>query len=136
MIHNPLYSPGKYGSRPGWNSLALTLRESLNLLFAEYNVDLALSGHDHVFSKSYPILRDGAPQKDCKTVFETYDGVNTKVSVKPEGPIHFVSGCSGNQNRNCHDNIDEKYLEDLEEYFDTEPNNVCYSFVKIINWEI
>lgn len=131
MIHNPLYSPGKYGSRPGLNDLALALRKIFNPLFAKYSVDLVFSGHDHVYSKSYPVLSDGSVDKEYEFIDCELFGEIVKTSVNPKGPIHFVTGPAGNQARNCHDSVDERYFEDLDEFEDTPWEHVAYSYVSV-----
>ena len=54
-MHNPMYSVGKRGSDPGKKSVALSLAEQLNGLFAKYKVDIVLQGHDHMVSRTYPL---------------------------------------------------------------------------------
>lgn len=94
-LHNPLYSPGKYGSDTTFNRVALALRKQLNPIFAEYGVDLVLNGHDHVYSQSYPITASGTAVKDGKK--EIIDGIT--YYVNPQGTIHLESGTAGSQNR-------------------------------------
>lgn len=43
MIHNSLYSPGKYGARRPVCNAALSLRKQLNGIFAAYGVDMVLA---------------------------------------------------------------------------------------------
>ena len=94
-LHNPLYSPGKYGSDEGYNAVALALRDQLNPVFSQYKVDLVLNGHDHVYSQSYPIAADGTTIKDGEK--STVDG--TTYYVNPTGTIHLESGTAGAQHR-------------------------------------
>lgn len=94
-LHNPLYSPGKYGTDSNKNAVALTLRSLLNPIFAQYKVDLVLNGHDHVYSQSYPIAADGTAIK--KSEKQKIDGVS--YYVKPQGTIHLESATAGAQNR-------------------------------------
>ncbi len=94
-LHNPLYSPGKYGTDANHNAVALTLRSLLNPVFAQYKVDLVLNGHDHVYSQSYPITSDGTAIKGGEK--KTLDGVS--YYVNPEGTIHLESGTAGVQHR-------------------------------------
>src|SRR5699024_7156463 len=68
-IHNPLYSPGKYGSSEDRNGVALALRESLAPVLNQYDVDLVLQGHDHVFALTYPMDANSTPLQ-TKTVTE------------------------------------------------------------------
>lgn len=47
LMHHPAYSSGKHGSR-------LEVREALQPLFAEHGVDIAFSGHDHHYERTFP----------------------------------------------------------------------------------
>jgi hypothetical protein len=48
VFHHPIYSSGKkHGS-------ALGLRKQLEPLFTRYGVNLALSGHDHIYERTKP----------------------------------------------------------------------------------
>lgn len=79
VIHNPLYSPGKYGSRPDRNLEALGLREQLDGLFYRYGVQLCMCGHDHLYMRTHPIDGEGR--------------------VGAKGTVHFMAGCAGMQCR-------------------------------------
>ena len=79
VIHNPLYSPGKYGSHPERNREALGLRAQLGGLFDRYGVQLCMCGHDHLYMRTHPM--DGAGQ------------------VAARGTVHFMPGCAGIQCR-------------------------------------
>ena len=94
-LHNPLYSPGKYGLDTKYNAVALALREQLNPILAQYKVDLVLNGHDHVYSQSYPIDGEGTILKQSE---KTTVG-DTTYYIKPQGTIHLESATAGAQNR-------------------------------------
>lgn len=94
-MHNPLYSPGKYGDSPDWNSVCLALRNQLSNLFAEYNVDLVLQGHDHVYSRTHPIDQNGNTIPNAPT--NTVNGVT--YYTNPGGTIYAMHGTSGTQTR-------------------------------------
>ena len=94
-MHNPMYSVGKYGADPSKNSISLALRSQLTGLFGEYKVDLVLQGHDHAYSKTYPIDEFGGA--DLSPTYKTENGV--KYTVNPNGTIYSMHGPAGNQNR-------------------------------------
>ena len=99
VIHTPFYSPGKYGSAERHQSQPVSLRAQLNEIFADAGVDLVISGHDHIFSESYPILRDGRADHDAEYIVKRVNGRFYRLAVRPEGPFHVLPGCAGNQNR-------------------------------------
>lgn len=92
-LHNPMYSPGKWGSGPN-NTIARQLTAQLSDLFARYGVDIVLQGHDHMVSKTNPIGAKGIPAKET---FETVNGI--EYSVNPQGVIYVMNGPAGNQAR-------------------------------------
>lgn len=94
-MHNPMYSVGQWGSDPSKNTISLALRSQLSDLFAEYGVDLVLQGHDHTYSKTYPIGMNGAVNTEL--VYETVSGV--PCCTNANGVIYAVNGASGNQGR-------------------------------------
>ncbi len=67
-MHNPIYSIGKWGSDPSYNSNALKLGEQLVPLFDRYGVDLVIQGHDHNVTRTYPISADGTPQSETTEI--------------------------------------------------------------------
>lgn len=93
-VHNPLYSPGKYGSSEDRNQVALALRESLAPVLIQYDVDLVLQGHDHVFALTYPMDANSTTSA-TKTVEEN----GCTYFEAPTAPVYLMSGAAGNQNR-------------------------------------
>ena len=94
-MHNPIYSPGKYGSSSNYNSICLALRSQLSSLFAQYKVDLVLQGHDHVYSRTHPIDQSGTPLSTSAT--QAINGVT--YYTNPNGTIYAMHGTSGSQTR-------------------------------------
>ena len=111
--HNPLYSPGKYGSRHPIYGVALALREQFNAFFCESGVDLVLCGHDHVYARTYPIKPDGYPDTAFSYLTEKVEGIDAQIALDPTGPIHFEAGYAGNQFRCIEDNISDFFAKDF-----------------------
>lgn len=61
MLHHPLYTGGRYGSR------AYYTRWQVESLLVEHDVDVVLSGHEHIYQRSTP----------------------------QSGIVHFISGAAG-----------------------------------------
>jgi 3',5'-cyclic AMP phosphodiesterase CpdA len=91
-MHNPVYSAGTYGSKPGKTAVSDKLKTQLGKIFAEYGVDIVLQGHDHCVSRTYPINGNQMPTADTT---EIYDGI--EYSVDPQGVIYVMNGPAGNQ---------------------------------------
>ncbi len=93
--HHALYSPGSWGSDPSKYQIAMGLRSQLSDIFAKHGVDLVIQGHDHVYSKTYPIGQYEKPQTNC--TYENIAGI--KYNVDPKGTIYVMHGSAGNQTR-------------------------------------
>lgn len=130
-VHNPLYSPGKYGCRAPICGQALGMQRQLDALFVKYGVDLVLCGHDHVYAVTYPIGADSLPVRDC--VYETVSDGDTEFrrAVNPAGPIHFEAGCAGNQNRGIEAGITERVSRNFAEMSAMTCRAVAYAAVSI-----
>jgi predicted phosphodiesterase len=127
-VHNPFYSPGKYGCRPPLNQVALALRRQFNKPFADLGVDLVLCGHDHVYAQTFPMNGEGAPIVDYK--YET-DENGIKYAIDPQGPIHLESGCAGNQDRGIEDCLTDEERAKFEKISRMTYGTVAYSAIRI-----
>ena len=103
-MHQPMYSPGRWGSRPDSTATSLGLRGQMKKLFADYGVDLVLQGHDHVVSRTFPIDAAGEPTTET---WQTVDGV--EYSVDPDGVIYVMNGPGGDQARAPVEEAETKY---------------------------
>lgn len=130
-VHNPMYSPGKYGCVDPIFGVAMSLREQLNEVFVKYGVDLVLCGHDHVYAKTFPIDPTGMPITNYRYFVSEIHGVTAKIAVDPEGPIHLESGCAGNQNRRVISDIAPEFAAAFDAMSDMTEAAAAYSAVEI-----
>lgn len=89
-LHWSMYSAGL---RLNFAEIA-AIRAQLEPIFSEYNVDLVLSGHDHVYTRTYPI-KNGAVVQDIETSLVTIGGKETSFDVNPNGTVYLLSNTSG-----------------------------------------
>ena len=100
MMHKGIYDGGD-----GANNTLDTdfdvqiIRRQVAPLFSQYGVDLVLQGHDHLYSKSFPISAtlDGQGNliEQAATTAKykyTYDGQEYEVYSQPNGPVYINSG--------------------------------------------
>lgn len=85
MLHKGPYTAGSHA----FDADVIGLRKQLTPLFADNGVDLVLQGHDHTYSVSEYIGRDGQPV-EVKT---SSDGT----VVKPEGVLYINLGTMGDK---------------------------------------
>ena len=94
-MHHPMYSVGKWGANPELSEYCLKLRKQLTKLFADNKVDLVLQGHDHTYSKTYPIGANGTADLN----YEKQTDNSVEYAVNPNGTVYAVHGAAGNQPR-------------------------------------
>lgn len=78
--HHPIYSSSKRRDNP-------ELRNTWQLLYQKYNVDLVLQGHDHSYGRSGPIDL----QLSRKLVTEENVATGLRVADQSGGPVYVVS---------------------------------------------
>lgn len=126
-IHNPLYSPGKYGSSKDRNKVARSQQDKLGEIFNEYSVDLVLEGHDHSFALTKPMNQNNEPL-DCDMVTESINNNQAETFVKPSAPIYLMSASGGNQNREVVDTYEPSWFVKAQSIPD---NNAGYSIITV-----
>ena len=100
MMHKGIYDAGGHCSNiDGEDNDIPHIRNQLTPLFSEYNVDLVLQGHDHLYSRSYPLkgtyqddVLEVIPSIDKNVIETTYQGDTYRTYQNPEGAIYLNSG--------------------------------------------
>ena len=102
MMHKGIYDAGGHCSNiDGEDNDIQYIRNQLTPIFSEYDVDLVLQGHDHLYSRSYPLkgtykneTLEVIPSIDKNVENTTYQGVEYRTYLNPEGTIYLNSGTS------------------------------------------
>lgn len=97
LMHKGIFDGGSHSSNlaEGEDYDIAYYRNDLAPLFSEYNIDLVLQGHDHLYSRSYPIYSSSLEgtvthNPDVNVTSEEFNGV--EYLYKPNGPIYFNTG--------------------------------------------
>ncbi len=93
FAHRPMYSSNGDGSGHGSE---IEFRDAMEPLLFQYEVDLAIYGHDHHYERTYPVFEEN--------VLSTINGNLSEPYYKPGGPIHIVQGNAG---RSIYDGLEE-----------------------------
>ena len=92
-MHKSLYSAGSHS----YDKDVIAMRAQLTPLFSDNGVNLVLGGHDHTYSLTYYLDRDGNPIKGSH---------NGKTRISDVGTLYVTLGTIGNKFYNWQDNED------------------------------
>ncbi len=138
MCHRAPYSAGKNINKPD----TVLLREFLIEIMDATDVDLVLSGHDHMYMRTKQVKGD-APCEDTKFVTEVYNGVETTFALNPEGTVYALPSTAGTKRYavntdamdpifDCADSYCTTRSEKDENGVETNPNaGGCFAGIKI-----
>lgn len=108
------------------------IRNQLAPLFTQYGVDLVLQGHDHLYSKSAPIvatISDGNLEQtaDEQAEMRSVDGVEMETYLSPKGTLYLNSGsASGSKYYTPNANYDSNLIVKANN-----PNTLMYTAITI-----
>ena len=89
--HKPMYSSNSY------HGSEVELRDALEDLYVEHEVDLVIAGHDHFYERTWPVSSESVMNKGMDNRF-----------AQGHGPIHLVIGIAG---RSAYEELDEPQPE-------------------------
>ena len=99
MMHKGIYDSGGHCSNmEGADGDIALIRKQLTPIFTQYKVDLVLQGHDHLYSRSYPIISTDAAEfsvtadKENQKVPTVYNNLDFNMYQNPIGAIYLNSG--------------------------------------------
>ena len=92
LVHKSPYSNGPHQA----DDDVLAIRSQINSLAAATDVDVVLSGHDHVYNRT-PYLAHGNEQ-NVTTETQSYEGVNYETALNPSGTVFVIAGTCGVKN--------------------------------------
>lgn len=100
MMHKGIYECGDGANNTlGTDYDVQIIRKQIAPLFTQYGVDLVLQGHDHLYSKSFPIATtisasgELVEQAATKTKYKRdYNGQSYEFYSQPQGTVYINSG--------------------------------------------
>ncbi len=138
LTHRAPYSAGKNINKPD----TVLLREMLIEIVDQTDVDLVLSGHDHMYMRTKQVKGD-AVCEDTQYVTEVYNGVETTFAVNPDGTIYALPSTAGTKRYNVNSDAMDPIFDCADTYFttrssideegnETNPNaGGCFAGIKI-----
>ncbi len=124
FAHRPMYSSNGDGDGHGSE---IEFREAMEVLLYDFQVDLAIWGHDHHYERTYPVFEENVYSNNSGSISEPY--------YKPGATIHVVAGMSG---RSAYDGLVEPkpawsaYREVAYGYtmFEATKTSINYKFIR------
>ncbi len=106
LMHRSAYSAGKNINKPD----TLIMRDVIIDIVDSTDVDLVLSGHDHMYMRTYQVKGDKVCE-DVTYVTEKYNGVKTKFAVDPDGAVYALPGTAGTKRYAVNENAIDPIME-------------------------
>ena len=130
FAHRPMYSSNGDGDGHGSE---IEFREAMESLLFDYQVDLAIWGHDHHYERTYPVFEE--------EVYSNNSGTQNDPFYKPGATIHIVAGMAG---RSTYDGLEEPqplwsaYREVAYGYtlFEATNTSINYKFIRNSDMQI
>jgi 3',5'-cyclic AMP phosphodiesterase CpdA len=91
-LHKAIYSNGSHYD----DKDVVALRKQLSSLLPELGIDLVLQGHDHVYLRTDAMNNNKVAVSETKNV--SYQGLDYRAKIEPEGSVYVISGCAGVKN--------------------------------------
>lgn len=91
QMHESVYSQGAHYAE---KDLAVLRAQILDLMF-ELDIDLVLSGHDHIYMRTAPLRNDGLSPATETVTITGKDGVTYTATLDTTGTVFVCGGSSG-----------------------------------------
>lgn len=90
QLHKSVFSQGSHYADKDIDGL----RKQLLKLMLELDIDIVLSGHDHVYMRTNFVDHYGLRPKTKQAIYKGSDGISYTANIDPEGSM-FISGGTG-----------------------------------------
>ncbi len=126
LMHRAPYSAGKNIAKPD----TLAMRETIIEIVDQTDVDLVLSGHDHMYFRTKQVKGDAVCED---TVYETinYQGEEYVAAVNPEGATYILPSTAGTKRYSVNDSIPEVVKNAAEVSLSLSGKGGCFSNITI-----
>lgn len=99
LLHRAVYSAGKNINKPD----TVALRETIIDIVDRTDVDVVLSGHDHMYFRTKQVAGD-AVCEDTTYVTEKFNGQNTTFAKNPDGAVYILPSTAGTKRYSVNEN--------------------------------
>lgn len=114
LLHRAAYSAGKNINKPD----TIAMRETIIEIVDATGVDMVLSGHDHMYMRTWQVAGDEVCE-DTVYVTEKYKGVDTTFAVNPDGAVYILPSTAGTKRYSVNENTIDDVMNCADVYFST-----------------
>lgn len=126
LMHRSLYSAGKNINKPD----TLAQRALLLPLMDRLDIDLVLSGHDHMYLRTAPMHADRRVE-DVTTVKEVFRGETLDFAVDAAGTVYAMPATAGQKRYRVNENAIDPILPAADCAFSVRDRGGCFATVTI-----
>ena len=128
LMHRSIYSAGKNINKPD----TVIMREVLLPIIDELDIDLVLSGHDHMYMRTAQVKGD-ARVENVSCVTEYFNGKETQFALDPDGTVYIIPSTAGTKRYVVNEDAIDPIHDMAEVEFSTRELGGCFATVEIEN---
>ena len=126
MLHRAVYSAGKNINKPD----TLAMRETVIDIVDKTDVDVVLSGHDHMYFRTKQVKGD-AVCEDTTYVTEKFNGKDTTFAKNPDGAVYILPSTAGTKRYTVNENPINPINECADVKFSTRDWGGCFANIEV-----
>ena len=126
LMHRSLYSAGKNINKPD----TVVMREVLLPIIDRLDIDLVLSGHDHMYMRTAQAYGDQRVE-NVTYATESFNGEETAFAVDPEGTVYIIPSTAGTKRYVVNDNAIDPIHRIADVEFSTRDLGGCFATTEI-----
>ena len=133
IFHHDIYGCGKHSRDKDMNKL----RKKLVPILEENNIDLSLTGHDHIYSRSYVLKNNKIEKHSTTSRYDNNKKLDIDVISNPNGII-YITGNSSTGSKFYKSDDNDEYTK--VRFYDEIPTftviDVCDNSIEIITYRV
>ncbi len=126
LIHRAVYSAGKNINKPD----TLAMRETIIEIVDQTDVDVVLSGHDHMYFRTKQVAGD-AVCEDTTYVTEKFNGEERTFAKNPDGAVYILPSTAGTKRYTVNENPIDPINDCADIKLSTRDMGGCFSNIYI-----
>lgn len=126
LIHRAAYSAGKNINKPD----TIAMRETIIDIVDQTDVDVVLSGHDHMYFRTKQVAGDKVCE-DTTYVTEKYNGEEVTFAKNPKGAVYILPSTAGTKRYKVNEDAINPIMDCADACFTTRDRGGCFANIEI-----